>query len=1119
MKRTILAMTVVFVLSGSLIADVKLPAVIGDSMVLQRDTKVAVWGWADPGEKVTVRGSWSWFWNKGVSATTDKDGKWKVMLKTAGAGGPYTVNIKGKNTIELKDVLLGEVWVCSGQSNMEWNFARLKSSGGQVKEQAVADVAAAHWPEVRLFTVDKATSSVPLDDCTGNWSSCTPETVEPFSAVGYFFGAHIHKEIGVPVGLIHSSWGGTVAEAWTSRPVIDKFGEFEERLKAVDEDMKLGIETDEQMAKRLDLWQQKYDQAAVGEKQKWFSPSFDDSDWDKMPVPGFWPDINGHAFDGIIWHRHVVDLPADWKGRDLVIELGKIDDNSVTWFNGQMLGSTTGYSVDREFKIDAAVAKVGENLVCVKVIDRWGYGGLYSEPQDLKIYPEDQPDRAIGLAGNWKYKPTVDFAVIGKKPGRDRLGQNSPTALYNGMIAPLIPYGIKGAIWYQGESNRRMAEQYGRLFPLMIQNWRHDWGQGDFPFYYVQIAPYKYEDPDGTPGALLREAQFKTLSMNNVGMAVTMDIGDSEDIHPTNKRDVGKRLALWALANNYRQKDLVYSGPLYESMQIEGYKIRLKFKHVNGGLVSKGGELTHFTIAGPDREFVEARAVIEDDTVVVSSAAVKEPVAVRYGFTNAAQPNLFNQAGLPASSFRTDDWQCKPNFVFILVDDLGWTDLGCFGSFFYETPHLDKFAAESMKFTNAYAASPVCSPTRASIMTGKYPARMDTTDWFGAPQPQTAKNHRTKDKPLLPAPYSETMSLKEVTLAEALKERGYKTFFAGKWHLGQTEEYWPEHQGFDVNKGGWSRGGPYGPGKYFVPYGNPRLKDGPEGEHLPDRLATETVEFIKNNINQPFLAYLSFYSVHTPLQSREDLKQKYLEKKQRLGLKPEWGKEDRQKVRLVQEHAVYAGMVEAMDAACGKVLSALKDLGLDDNTVVFFMSDNGGLSTAEGHPTSNLPLRGGKGWMYEGGIREPMMVKWPGVTPAGTVCDEPVTSTDFYPTMLEMSGSPSKPDQHVDGKSWVPLLKGKTLERGPLYWHYPHYGNQGGSPASAIRDGDWKLIVFYEDNRGIELYNLKDDISETKNLAPKHPQIVQKLHTKLKAWLSSVEAKFPSPNPDAKQEN
>ncbi|MHC5141471.1 MAG: sialate O-acetylesterase, partial [Planctomycetota bacterium] len=211
------------------------------------------------------------------------------------------------------------------------------------------------------------------------------------------------------------------------------------------------------------------------------------------------------------------------------------------------------------------MAKVGENLVCVKVIDRWGYGGLYSEPQDLKIYPEDQPDRAIGLAGNWKYKPTVDFAVIGKKPGRDRLGQNSPTALYNGMIAPLIPYGIKGAIWYQGESNRRMAEQYGRLFPLMIQNWRHDWGQGDFPFYYVQIAPYKYEDPDGTPGALLREAQFKTLSMNNVGMAVTMDIGDSEDIHPTNKRDVGKRLALWALANNYRQKDLVYSGPLYDS--------------------------------------------------------------------------------------------------------------------------------------------------------------------------------------------------------------------------------------------------------------------------------------------------------------------------------------------------------------------------------------------------------------------------------------------------------------------------------------------------------------------------------------------------------------------------
>jgi len=459
----------------------------------------------------------------------------------------------------------------------------------------------------------------------------------------------------------------------------------------------------------------------------------------------------------------------------------------------------------------------------------------------------------------------------------------------------------------------------------------------------------------------------------------------------------------------------------------------------------------------------------------------------------------------------------KPNFVFILVDDLGWRDLGCFGSSFYETPNIDKLCAESMKFTNAYAACPVCSPTRASIMTGKYPARMGTTDWFGAPQPETIQQHWIRHKPLQPAPYREELPLDEITVAEALKDNGYQTFFAGKWHLGHTEEFWPEHQGFDINKGGWSSGGPYGPGRYFVPYGNPRLEDGPEGEHLPDRLASETVKFITDNKDKSFLAYLSFYSVHTPLITREDLKVKYQQKRKELTLELAWGQEGERKVRHVQEHAVYAGMVEAMDAACGKVLRTLKELKLDDNTVVFFMSDNGGLSTSEGHPTSNLPLRGGKGWMYEGGIREPVIVKWPGGTQPGSVCETPVTSTDFYPTMLEIASVPLRPDQHVDGMSWVPLLKGQKMNRGPLYWHYPHYGNQGGAPASAIRDGRWKLVRFYEPGCEIELYDLNDDMGETKNLANKYPEIADKLNAKLSAWLKEVDAKFPSPNPNQKK--
>ena len=454
----------------------------------------------------------------------------------------------------------------------------------------------------------------------------------------------------------------------------------------------------------------------------------------------------------------------------------------------------------------------------------------------------------------------------------------------------------------------------------------------------------------------------------------------------------------------------------------------------------------------------------------------------------------------------------KPNFLFVLVDDLGWTDLGVYGSSFYETPNLDKIARKGMIFTNAYAACPVCSPTRASILSGKYPARIAATDWFGAPQPDEVEKHWTKNKPLLPASYNEFMALEEKTIAETLKENGYSTFFAGKWHLGETEELWPVHQGFDVNMGGYSSGSPRG-NHYFPPYSNPRLEDGPETEHLPDRLASETINFIENNKDKPFLTYLSFYSVHTPLGTREDLKKKYEKKKADLGLSDKWGEEGERKVREVQCHPVYAGMVEAMDLAVGKVLNKLAELQLDKNTIVIFMSDNGGLSTSEGHPTSNLPLRGGKGWLYEGGIREPMFVFWPGVTPENSSCDLPVVSTDFYPTMLEMAGIPQLPQQHLDGKSIVPLLKNEAMERGAIFWHYPHYGNQGGSPGSAIREGDWKLVEWFEDGGKLELYNLKNDIGEKENLKDNNPEKLEELYAKLKSWRETVGARYPSPNP------
>lgn len=458
----------------------------------------------------------------------------------------------------------------------------------------------------------------------------------------------------------------------------------------------------------------------------------------------------------------------------------------------------------------------------------------------------------------------------------------------------------------------------------------------------------------------------------------------------------------------------------------------------------------------------------------------------------------------------------KPNVVFFLVDDLGWKDVGSFGSTFYETPNIDALAARGMSFLQAYAASPVCSPTRASIMTGKNPGRLNTTDWFGAPQPDEVQDHWTRNKPLVPAPYLEHLPLEEVTIAEALKEAGYATFFAGKWHLGPTEKFWPENQGFDVNKGGWKAGSPsaYGGGGYFSPYDNPRLEDGSEGEHLPIRLAEETSNFIRNHKEEPFFTYLSFYSVHNPQQAPYLLVDKYGEKKKRLGLENSWGREGERKVRLVQNDSVYAGMVESMDRAVGNVMHTIREQGLEENTIVIFMSDNGGLSTSEGHPTSNMPLRAGKGWMYEGGIREPMIIKWPGVTRPGSATTEPVISMDFYPTILEITGVPLKPDQHMDGMSLVPLLRGEQMDRGSLFWHYPHYGNQGGSPSTAIRKGSYKLIEFYEDNH-LELYNIEADISEENNLVDKMPQKARELHSELEEWREEVGARLPKPNPNA----
>lgn len=456
----------------------------------------------------------------------------------------------------------------------------------------------------------------------------------------------------------------------------------------------------------------------------------------------------------------------------------------------------------------------------------------------------------------------------------------------------------------------------------------------------------------------------------------------------------------------------------------------------------------------------------------------------------------------------------KPNVIFILIDDLGYHDLGCYGSTFYETPNIDKLASESMRFTNAYAACPVSSPTRASVLTGKYPARHGITDWISGRQNSKYKDNWPYD--FFPEPFAQHMALEDTTIAEALKPHGYVTAHFGKWHLG-GEGFMPQNQGFDVAKGGTDRGGPYGGGGYFAPYGVPGFEDTPAGEFLTDRITREAMSFIEANKDTTFFLYLPYYAVHNPIMAKDSLIAKYKAKAEKLGYNDAqrfsttapWiakASGGDYKERLVQDMAEYAALIEIVDTNVGLLLAKLQSLDIEDNTIIFFTSDNGGLATSEGSNTSNLPLRAGKGWLYEGGIREPLIIRWPGVTQAGSVSDALVTTPDYYPTILEMAGVPFLPTQHIDGISLVPAINGEPLSREMIFWHYPHYSNQGGRPASAIRKGDYKLIQNLEDS-SIELYDLKNDIGETHNLAQELPQVADELLMHLEMWKKNIGAK------------
>lgn len=629
-------------------ATVTLPRLVGDNMVLQRDTKLPLWGWADKGETVTVQ-----FRGQSLSTKPGKDGKWTVMLLPIAAGGPYEMTIKGKNTLVIKNILVGDVWLGSGQSNMEWPLAATVNNYKQ-------EIATANWPNIRLFNVKDAATFIPQSHLESNgWQICSPETIGGFSAVAYFFGRDLHQRYNVPIGLISSEWGGTPAESWTSAEALKTLPDYRAKIEE-NENKSSALEKQKaEYAVQLAAWQKEFgskDRSLLPGGKTWADADFDASAWPTMPLPGYWEKPNILPdFDGVVWFRKDIMVPAEALGKPITLDLAMVDDMDSTWFNGQFIGTTNGYSVPRSYTIPANVVKEGRNVIAVRVTDTAGGGGIWGEADQLSAIIGG---KKIPLAGNWSYQTTLDVRTKPKSPIAGNM-QYQPATLYNGMIAPLIPYAIKGAIWYQGESNADRAYQYRSLFQAMISDWRKRWGY-DFPFLFVQLANYMKDrdQPGDYDWAELREAQSMALSLPNTGQAVAIDIGNPEDIHPRNKQDVGKRLALAAFKVAYGEKDVVYSGPTYQSMSVEGNKIRVKFANVGSGLwiKDKYGYLRGFAVAGADKKFVWAKGYQDGNDLIVYSDAVATPVALRYDWSNSPDGNVYNREGLPASPFRTDDW-------------------------------------------------------------------------------------------------------------------------------------------------------------------------------------------------------------------------------------------------------------------------------------------------------------------------------------------------------------------------------------------------------------------------------------------------------------------------------
>jgi sialate O-acetylesterase len=633
-------------------ADVALPALFGSHMVVQRDRPVRVWGTADAGESVTVDLA-------GAQATTtaDASGRFEATLAALPAGGPHTLVVAGRNRLQLDDVWAGEVWVASGQSNMEWPLQRA--------DRGEAD-AAAGCDRLRLFTVARTTAFEPRADVTGSWSACTAETALGFSAVAFHFGLQIARTQNVTVGLVHSSWGGTPAEAWTPRAALTAVPDLAALVATFDQER-----ADPAPAARYQelraAWERKnfaQDTGNAGFGQGWAAPDVDESAWKPLKLPQHW-EASGLAIDGAVWFRRAFDLPADAPTRDLTLSLGALDDMDVTYVNGVEVGHTDGstpehWSVPRVYAVPAQHLRPGRNVVAVRVWDHAGDGGFAGVPAQMFA---QSGDTKLPLAGAWLHRVERALAPAnvdwGSQPPMPASAGNpsSPTVLWNGMLAPLARFPVRGAIWYQGEANTSRAYQYRTLFPAMIRAWRDAWSDPDLAFLFVQLASFMQPAP--LPGesewAELREAQASALALPRTGMAAAIDIGEAADIHPKNKTDVGLRLALLARSGVYGES-VVASGPTLADSAIDGRAIRVALRNAAGLTTRDGTAPRAFAIAGRDRKWRVATATIDGEAVLVSSPEVSAPVAVRYGWADNPPVNLVNGAGLPAVPFRTDDW-------------------------------------------------------------------------------------------------------------------------------------------------------------------------------------------------------------------------------------------------------------------------------------------------------------------------------------------------------------------------------------------------------------------------------------------------------------------------------